>query len=134
MSSISPWLDVAMRDTNNPSLPASAGMSEPAASMRGILDRIRATHAEHIWPEVSNPTAEQRAFMLHAVECSGLTVHDLGLAFAAEFQGRRLWCREHCGGTFTVEPVWSAADRRDIGRRFVFSDESDAERFRLTCS
>jgi hypothetical protein len=123
-----------MKDTNKPSLSKNAATGGPAASMRGIMDRVRAAHAERIWPEIDNPSREQRASMSYAVECSGLTVHDLDLAFAAEFQGRRLWCRDHCGGTFTVEPVWSAADQRDTGRRFLFSDESDAERFRLTCS
>jgi hypothetical protein len=106
--------------------------SEP--TMHSIMNRVRAAHAERIWPEISAPTPQQRASMLHEVDCPGLTAHDLGDAFAEEFQGRRLWCRQHCEGTFTVEPVWSDGDyRRDTGRRFLFADEADAALFRLTC-
>jgi hypothetical protein len=59
-------------------------------------------------------------------------VHELAKAFAHEFQGRRLWCREHCEGSFTVEPIRSAVEGRDTGRRFLFSDRTDAAVFRLT--
>jgi hypothetical protein len=101
-------------------------------TMRAIMDRVRAAHAERIWPEISNPTSEQHASMPHEIDCPGLTAHDLGEAFADEFQGRRLWCRRYCEGTFTVEPMWCGADRRDIGRRFLFADQTDAALFRLS--
>jgi hypothetical protein len=101
--------------------------------MRAIMDRVRSAHAERIWPEINNPTSEQRASMSYQIDCPDLTAHDLGDAFAEEFQGRRLWCRQHCEGTFTVEPMWSGGDyRRDTGRRFLFADEADAALFRLT--
>jgi hypothetical protein len=71
--------------------------------------------------------------MPHGVDCPGLTAHNLGEAFAEESQGRRLWCRQHCEGTFTVEPTWGeGAERRDTGRRFHFADQTDAAAFRLT--
>jgi hypothetical protein len=100
--------------------------------MRGIMDRVRAAHAARIWPEIDNPTPEQRAAMPFEIDCDGLTVHDFGKAFADEFQGRRLWCRQHCKGAFCIEPMWDAAERRDTGRRFLFRDEMDAALFRLT--
>lgn len=98
------------------------------ADMRAIMDALRAAHAARIRPEVGGPTAAQRAAMPHAAECRGLTVHDLGRAFAGEFQGRRLWCRENCRGLFAVEPIRDAAC--DTGRRFRFADEADATAFR----
>jgi hypothetical protein len=101
-------------------------------TMRAITDRVRAAHAERIWPEISNSNSEQHGSMPHEFDCPGLTTHDLDEAFAEEFQGRRLWCRQHCEGTFTIEPMWSGGDyRRDTGRRFLFADEADAAAFRL---
>jgi hypothetical protein len=102
------------------------------AAMRGLMDIVRVAHAKHIHPEIDNPTAALLATMPHVIECPGLTVHDLGEAFADEFQGRRLWCREHCEGVFTVEPIWDHAGRRDTGRNFRFSNDDDAAMFRLT--
>jgi hypothetical protein len=101
-------------------------------AMRLLMDRVRERHAERIWPEISNPTAAQSATMLHVIECHRLTVHDLGEGFAQEFQSRRLWCRENCEREFTVEPIWDCAERRDMGRRFLFADHVDAAVFRLT--
>lgn len=75
-------------------------------------------------------TADERAAMPHAVECPGLTVHDLCARFADALQGRRLWCRENCAGAFSVEPLRDGTTGRDTGRHFVFSDETDAARFR----
>ncbi len=102
------------------------------AAMRKLMDVARAAHEARIWPEIDNPTADQRADMPHAVECHGLTVHDLGEALADELWDRRLWCREHCRDAFGVEPVWDRAEGRDVGRRFRFSDQTDAAMFRLS--
>ena len=114
-------------------LPAAPSILNRAdASMRSIMDRVRAAHGERIWPEIDNPTPEQRASTPYEIDCDGLTVHRLGYAFADEFQGRRLWCRDHCEGTFAIEPIRSAAEGRDTGRRFLFSDRTDAAVFRLT--
>ncbi|MGK7870947.1 hypothetical protein [Falsiroseomonas sp. E2-1-a20] len=101
-------------------------------SMRKIMDAVRAANAIQIWPEIDNATADQQAAMPHIVECHGLTVHDLGQAFAEEFQGRRLWCRKNCQSGFTVAPIWGAALGRDSGRRFSFADSMEAARFRRT--
>ena len=110
-----------------------AGRSAEKAAMRAMCDKVRAVYAQHLWPEVSNPNAAERAGMPHEIECPGLTVHDLGQAFAEEFQGRRLWCRENCRSAFSVEPIWCATQRRDIGRLFRFSSQTDAALFRLHC-
>jgi hypothetical protein len=48
--------------------------------MRAMMDQVRVAHGARIWPEIDNPSAEQRAAMLFEVECRGLTVHDLGEA------------------------------------------------------
>jgi hypothetical protein len=111
-----------------------ADLRKPAdgVAMRRLMDRVRAAHAEHIHPEIDNPTAALLATMPHAVDCLRLTVHDLGEAFADEFQSRRLWCREHCEGVFTVEPIWDRVGGRDTGRNFRFSNDDDAAMFRLT--
>jgi hypothetical protein len=101
-------------------------------TMRAMMDRVRAAHAERIWPEISNPTSEQRVSMPHEINFPGLTAHDLGDAFAEEFQGRRLWCGENCQGAFAVEPIRDGTGGRDTGRRFRFSDQTDAAAFRLT--
>ncbi len=66
------------------------------------------------------------------VECFDLTVHDLGDTFAEEFQGRRLWCRQHCEHEFTVQPIWDCAQGRDMGRCCFFADQIEATMFRLT--
>jgi hypothetical protein len=121
-----------MLNSSDTSPLARARTGGPDTSMRGIMDRVRSSHAARIGPEIDNPTPEQRASMPREIDCLGLTVHDLGEAFADEFQGRRLWCREHCRGVFAVEPLWSAAERRDIGRRFLFWHEADAAPFRHT--
>jgi hypothetical protein len=102
------------------------------AAMRKLMDGVRATHAARIWPEIDNPTAAQHAAMPHVIECPGLTVHDLGDAFAEEIWGRRLWCRENCEHQFTIEPVWDRTEGRDTGRRFLFADHVEAVMFRLT--
>jgi hypothetical protein len=121
-----------MMNSKDTSLLARAGTGGPDTSMRGIMDTMRMAHAARIRPEIDHPTPEQRASMPYEIDCLGLTVHDLGESFADEFQGRRLWCREHCEGTFAVEPMWSAAQGRDTGRCFIFSDQMDAALFRLT--
>jgi hypothetical protein len=97
--------------------------------MRALMDQVRAAHGTRIWPEVDNPSAEQRAAMLYEIECHRLTVHDLGEAFAEAFQGRRLWCRENCEGVFCVEPIRGSGGT-DVGRIFRFSVKSDAALFR----
>jgi hypothetical protein len=101
-------------------------------AMRKIMDAVRAANSVQIWPEIDNATADQQAAMPYIVECDGLTVHDLGHAFAEDFQGRRLWCRKHCQSEFTVAPIRDAALGRDTGRRFAFADQLEAAMFRLT--
>jgi hypothetical protein len=103
-----------------------------STAMRRLMDGVRAAHAARIRPEIDNPTVAQRAAMQHVVECPGLTVHDLGGAFADEFWDRRLWCRRNCEHEFTVEPVWDRTEGRDTGRRFLFADHVEAVMFRLT--
>jgi hypothetical protein len=101
-------------------------------SMRRVMDAVRAVNAVQIWPEIVNPTADQQDAMRHVIDCPGLTVHDLGQAFADEFQGRRLWCRKNCRRGFSVAPIREAALERDTGRRFSFADSMEAARFRRT--
>jgi hypothetical protein len=101
-------------------------------SMRKLMDGVRAEYAKRIWPEIDNATAEQQAAMHHVVDCHGLTVHALGQAFAEEFQGRRLWCRKNCRSEFSVAPIRDAALGRDTGRRFSFTDQTEAATFRRT--
>ena len=101
-------------------------------TLHKLREKVRAAHAERIWPEIGNPTEEQRTEMRHVVEVPGLTVHDLGPVFAEEFQGRRLWCRKNCRGVFFVEPIRDARLGRDTGRRFVFAEPAEAAMFRLT--
>ncbi len=98
--------------------------------MRAILEAVRAAHAERIRPEIGSPSPAGRATLRFEVECRGLTVHDMGEAFAAEFHGRRRWCREHCRGAFSVEPIRKDGVGRDAGRRFLFADAADAAAFR----
>lgn len=100
-------------------------------AMRKLMDGVRIAHAARIWPEIDNPTTAQRATMPHVVECPSLTVHDLGKGFAEKFLRRKLWCRECCEHEFTVEPIWDHAEGRDIGRRFLFADQTEAAMFRL---
>ena len=113
------------------SAPASASHK---TALHALMAKVRAAHARRIWPEIGNPSDEQRAEMRHVVEVPGLTVHDFGPAFAEEFQGRRLWCRENCGDAFAVEPIRDALLGRDMGGRFVFADQTDATFFQLTWS
>lgn len=107
----------------------AAGWQAETATMQAITEAVKASHAVRIRPEIGNPTPEQQAAMPFVVECPGLTVHDLGQAFAEEFQGRRLWCRENCQGVFAMESIRPSGGR-DAGRSFRFSDEADAARFR----
>ena len=100
------------------------------SSMSAILETVRAAHAERIRPEVGWPSPAERAALRSEAECRGLTVHDLGEVFAAEFHGRKRWCRENCRGTFAVEPMREGGAGRDTGRRFLFSDAADAVPFR----
>ena len=105
------------------------GQQVPA--VRAILEAVRAAHAERIRPEIGWPSPAERAALRFEVECRGLTVHDLGEAFVAEFHGRERWCRDNCRGAFSVEPVREGGGAgRDSGRRFPFSDAADAAAFR----
>ncbi len=104
------------------------GQQVPA--VRAILEAVRAAHAERIRPEIGWPRPAERAALCHEVECHGLTVHDLGQAFAGEFHRRKRWCRENCRGAFSVEPLREHGAGRDTGRRLLFSDEAEAAAFR----
>lgn len=110
-----------------------AAASAGAAGLRKLLGSIRAAQAARIWPEVADPTDAQRAAMPHRVDCEGVTVHDMGEAFAAELHRLKRWCRQHCTTVFAVEPIRDPATRRDTGRRFRFADDEDAAAFRLSC-
>ena len=99
-------------------------------TMRAMMEAVHAVHAERIRPEVAWPSLGERAALRYAVECHGLTVHDMGEAFAGEFHGRRRWCRENCRDAFSVEPVREDGVGRDTGRRFLFADAADAAAFR----
>ena len=107
-----------------------AGREAEMATRRAVVESVRAAYSARIRPEVGMSTADERAAMPHAVECPGLTVHDLGPAFADALQGRRLWCRENCAGPISVEPIRDDTTGHDTGRRFLFSDEADAAMFR----
>jgi hypothetical protein len=98
--------------------------------MRAILEAVRVAHAERIRPEIGWPSPAQRAALRSEVECHGLSVHDLGEAFAAEFHGRERWCRDNCRGAFSVEPIRPEGGGRDTGRRFLFAGAADAAAFR----
>ncbi len=98
--------------------------------MRAILEAVRVAHAERIRPEIGWPSHAQRAALRFEVECHGLTVDDLGQAFARKFHGRKRWCGENCRDAFAVEPVREGGAGRDTGRRFLFSDAADAAAFR----
>ena len=98
--------------------------------MRAVLEALRAAHAERIRPEIGWPSPAEPAAFRFEVECYGLTVHDLGEAFAGGLHGRKRWCRERCSGSFAVEPIRPEGGRRDTGRRFLFSDAADAAAFR----
>ena len=98
--------------------------------MRAILEAVRAAHAERIRPEVGWPSPAERAALRFEVECRGLTVHDMGEAFAGGLHGRKGWCRENCRGVFVVEPIRPEGGARDTGRRFLFADPADAAAFR----
>ena len=102
----------------------------PDPRTRAVLEALRAAHAERIRPEIGWPSPAERAALRFEVECPGLTVQDLGEAFAAEFHGRKRWCRENCRGAFAVEPVREGGAGRDTGRRFLFADAVDAAAFR----
>ena len=91
-------------------------------AVRAILEAVRAAHAERIRPEVGWPSPAERAALRFEAECHGLTVHDMGEAFAAEFHRRKRWCREHCRGAFAVEPMRENGTGRDSGRCFRFAD------------
>ncbi len=101
-----------------------------APRMRAILEAAHAAHAERIRPEIGWPSPAERAALRFGVECQGLTVQDVGEAFAAEFHGRKRWCRENCRGAFVVEPMREEGAGRDTGRRFLFADAADAAAFR----
>ena len=103
------------------------GQQVPA--VRAILEALRAAHAEGIRPEIGRPSPAEHAALRSEVECRGLTVHDLGEAFARGFDGRKRWCRENCRGAFAVEPVREDGRGRDTGRRFLFADAADAAAF-----
>ena len=98
--------------------------------MSAILEALRAAHAERIRPEIGWPSPAQRAALRSEVECHGVTVRDLGEAFAAEFHGRKRWCRETCRGAFAVEAIREDEMGCDTGRRFRFADAADAAAFR----
>ena len=104
------------------------GQHVPA--VRAIAEAARAAHAERIRPEIGCPSPAERAALRFEVECQGLTVQDVGEAFAAEFHGRKRWCREHCRGAFSVEPMREDGTGRESGRRFLFADAADAAAFR----
>lgn len=110
-----------------------AAASAVVAGLRKLSEGIRATQAARIWPEIADPTDAQRAAMRYGIDCEGVTVHDLGPAFAYELQALKGWCRENCTGQFAVEPIRDAAVGRDTGRRFRFAEEFDAAAFRLFC-
>ena len=94
--------------------------------MRAISEAVRAAHAERIRPEVGWPSPAERTALRFEVECQGLTVHDLGEAFAAEFHGRKRWCRDNCRGALPVERIRPGGGGRDTGRRFRFAGAGDA--------
>jgi hypothetical protein len=103
------------------------------AAIRAMVDGVRAAHAAGMRPEVDRWSGDWRAADLpYAIDCPGLTVRDLGQAFAEEFQGRMLWCRENCQGAFSVEPIRRPEDGRDTGRRFRFAAPDDAAMFRVS--
>ena len=104
------------------------GQQVPA--VRAILEAVRAAHAERFRPEIGWPSPAQRAALPYEVECHGLTLHDMGEAFAAAFHGRKRWCRDNCRGAFAVEPIRPEGGGRDTGRRFLFAHAADAAAFR----
>jgi hypothetical protein len=116
----------------NPALNGCATDVRANAGMRNLLDGFRAARAARIWPEIADPSSAQRAAMPYGIDCDGVTVHDMGEAFADELHGRKRWCRENCTGVFSVEPIRDPGTSRDTGRRFRFSDPTDAAMFRLS--
>ena len=98
--------------------------------MQAIVEAVTAARTEWIRPETGWPSPAERAALRFAVECHGLTVHYLGEEFAAEFHGRRRWCRERCRGAFSVDPIRGDDVGRNTGRRFLFADAADAVAFR----
>jgi hypothetical protein len=108
---------------------ATAGAN---AGLRRLLDGVRAAQAARIWPEIADPTTAQRDAMPYEIDCAGVTVHDLGEAFAVELHDRKRRCRDNCTGVFAVEPTRDRRIGRDTGRRFRFSDRTDAAMFRLS--
>ena len=98
--------------------------------MPAIVEAVTAARTEWIRPEIGWPSGAGRTALRFEVECHGLTVHDLGEAFAGELQRRKGWCRERCRGAFSVGPIRPDGGRRDTGRRFLFSDAADAAAFR----
>jgi hypothetical protein len=95
------------------------------------LHALKTDIATRMWPEIADPTDAQRAVMPHTIDCEGLTACDLRQAFAAELHARKRWCREHCAGVFCVEPIRPPTLGPDMGKRFRFSDQTDAAFFRL---
>lgn len=110
-----------------------AAASAGTAGLRGLVADLRAARAARIWPEIADPTDAQHAAMRYGVDCEGVTVHDLGAAFGAEFHRLKRWCREYCTEAFAVEPIRDTATRRGTGRRFCFAYEEDAAALRLSC-
>ena len=103
---------------------------EQVPTTRATVEAVHAAHAERIRPEIGWHSPAERAAFRFEVECHGLTVHDLGEAFAGGFHGRKRWCRERCAEAFSVEPIRPESGGRDTGRRFLFSDAADAAAFR----
>lgn len=104
-----------------------------AAGLRKFFEGVKVAQAARIWPEIANPTDAEREAMRYGVDCEGVTVHDLGAGFGAEFQRLKGWCREHCTEAFAVEPTRDPVTRQYTGRRFRFSRMEDAALFRLSC-
>ena len=117
----------------NPPLNGRAAAPGGLDGLRNLPDDLRAARAARIWPEIADPTSAQRAAMPHRVDCGGVTVRDMQEAFAAELHRLKRWCREHCEGAFSVEPIRGPAAGRDTGRRFRFAEQGDAAFFRLSC-
>ena len=109
---------------------AASAAASPA--MRRALDALKAGRATRIWPEIADPTEDQRAAMPHAIDCQGLTADVLGESFAAELHRRKDWCRENCAGFFAVGPIRRSPLGPATGRWFWFSDQTDAAAFRLS--
>jgi hypothetical protein len=108
-----------------------AASADVGPAVRRTLHTLKAEIAARMWPEIADPTDAQRAAMPHAIDCERPTAEDLRQAFAAELHARKRWCREHCAGVFCVKPIHRLTLGPDVGRRFRFSDQTDAAFFRL---